>query len=508
MDFWVILLSIVIGAFGIYYFFERFNFFKRHGVIHITGVGNMLSLIFSQISIVDFIKKAYNFNRDAKYIGMYTTNPAILLRDPELIKAVLIKHFEVFPNREGFAYVNDPLFSKNLFSLQGEKWRNMRNLLSPSFTSSKMKNMFTLMSECAADFVEYLSALPVSDSDINVEDAFTKYTTDVTATCAFGIKINSMKDPKNKFYVYGKEVTDFSAIRMLKLMFSRIFPKIDNFLRLRIINKHASDFFTDIIQTTIATRDAEHITRPDMLQLMMDVRSEEGRRAFDTEELIAQAFVFFFNGFATSSITMCFAAHSLAANPDVQIKLRQEIDKALEASSGKVSYETINHLEYLEAVINETLRMYVPVPFLERMCETDYELPPALPGEKPFVMKKGMMVWIPIFAMHYDEKYYDNPEEFSPERFLNKTYHNSPYYLPFGAGPRVCIANRFALLEIKVVLFYLLAHCELKPCAKTTTPTKFKKGLVVTLENGFWLNIQPRSDVHPVFESTISNVKT
>ncbi|XP_020280574.1 cytochrome P450 9e2-like [Pseudomyrmex gracilis] len=511
MDFWSILLSVIIGVFGINYLFKHFNFFKRHNVIHIPSVpifGSMTSLVFRQISFVDFTKKMYNLNPDAKYIGMYaTTNPVFLLRDPELIRTVLIKHFEIFPNRRGFSDFNDPLFSKNLFSLQGETWRKVRNLLSPSFTSSKMKNMFTLMSECAVDFAKHMSKLSVNDTDTNIKDAFTKYTNDVIATCAFGIKIDSMKDPENKFYVYGKEVTNFSGLRSLKFLFLRTFPKLGKFFHIKLISKDASDFFRDSIQTTIATRDAEHITRPDMLQLMMDVRNKDGGRALNTEEIVAEAFVFFFAGFETTSTTLCFAAHLLATNPDVQFKLRQEIDKVLEESNGEVTYEAINHLEYLEAVINETLRMYCPVTVIERMCEADYELPPALPNEKPFVMKKGMIFWIPIFPIHYDEKYYDNPEEFRPERFFNKAYHNSPYYLPFGAGPRMCIANRFALLEIKVLLFHLLARCELKPCAKTTLPMRFsKKGVVVIVpENGFWLNIQRRSDMHHIFKTTENN---
>ncbi|XP_020280575.1 cytochrome P450 9e2-like [Pseudomyrmex gracilis] len=510
MDFWSILLSIVIGVFSINYLFKNFNFFKRHGVIHISPIpilGSMSPVIFRQTSLVDFIKKMYNLNMDAKYIGMYaTTNPVFLLHDPELIKAVLVKNFEVFPNRRGFAG-NDPLFSKNLFSLQGEQWRNVRNLLSPSFTSSKMKNMFTLMSECAVNFVQNLSESLVSDSDINLKDVFTKYTNDVIATCAFGIKVDSMKNPENTFYVYGKDVTNFSGLRSLKFLFLRTFPKLGRFLNIKLISKDAEDFFRNIIQTTIATRDAEHITRPDMLQLMMDVRGKDDRRALDIDDMVAQAFVFFLGGFDTTSTTLCFVAHSLAANLDVQIKLRQEIDKVLDESGGEVTYEAINHLEYLEAVINETLRMYSPIPFLERVCETDYELPPALPGEKPFVMKKGMVIWIPTLAIHYDKKYYDNPEEFRPERFLNKTYHNSPYYFAFGVGPRMCIANRFALLEVKVLLFHLLARCELKPCAKTTLPMRFSKksAFVVAPENGFWLNIQCRSDMRSDVKSTIDN---
>ncbi|XP_018404336.1 PREDICTED: cytochrome P450 9e2-like [Cyphomyrmex costatus] len=505
MEYWSILLSIVIGVISIYYLFKNFNFFKRNGVIHVPPVpifGSMTSVIFRRMSFFDFILKIYNFNPNAKYFGVYvTTNPIFLLRDPELIKTILVKNFDAFPDRRGFNELNEPLLAKNLFSLRGEKWRNVRTLLSPSFTSSKMKMMFTLMSECAVDFAKFLSMLPTDKSDMNIKEAFSKYTNDVIATCAFGIKVNTMKDPTNKFYVYGKEATNFLGSRSLKFIFLRTFPSLGRILNIKLINDYVLNFFKDIIKTAIATRDAEHITRPDMLQLMMDIRGKESHRELDIDDMTAQAFVFFFGGFDTSSTAMSFAAHEIAANPEVQNKLQQEIDKVLEESNGKVSYEAINRLEYLDAVINETLRLYPPVTFLERICEKTYELPPALPNEKPFIMKKGMTFWIPIFAIHRDKEYYANPETFDPERFLNNKMHNSLYYMPFGLGPRMCIANRFALLEVKILLFHLLAQCELKPCTKTTSPIKFGKTLVMMPENGFWLNIQRRKDTHPVLES-------
>ncbi|KMQ92393.1 cytochrome p450 9e2 [Lasius niger] len=512
MEYWTILLSIVIGSLGIHYLFRNYNFFKRHGVIHYTPsvpiLGAMTSVIFRRTSVVDFIDKIYNFNPNAKYFGVYaTTNPVFWLRDPEIIKSILVKNFEAFPDRRGFADLNEPLLANNLFSIRGQKWRDVRALLSPSFTSSKMKMMFTLMSECAVDFANFLStSVPAEKSDMEIKDAFTKYTNDVIATCAFGIKIDSMKDPTNKFYVYGKEATSFFVTRTFKFLLLSTFPTLGRILDIKLIDDHVSGFFKDIIKTTIATRDAENITRPDMIQLMMDIRGKEGRRELNIDDMTAQAFIFFFGGFDTTSTAMSFVAHELAANPDVQIKLRQEIDKVLEESNGEVTYETINQFEYLDLVINETLRLYPPVAFLERICDKAYELPPALPGEKPFTMKKGMICWIPVFAIHHDAKYYDDPEKFRPERFLdNKMYHNSSFYMPFGLGPRMCIANRFAMLEVKVLLFHLLARCELKPCAKTTLPLKFQKGLIMMPEGGFWLNVQRRSDMHPTLESTMAN---
>ncbi|EGI61801.1 Cytochrome P450 9e2, partial [Acromyrmex echinatior] len=485
----------LIGVISIYYLFKNFNFFKRNGIIHLPPVplfGSTMSVVFRRISIFDFILKKYKFTPNAKYFGFYMmTTPIFLLRDLELIKTVLVKNFEAFPDHRGFVDFNEPLFENNLFSLRGEKWRNVRNLLSPSFTSSKMKMMFTLMSECAVDFAKFLSTSPVDKGSIDMKDICSKYTNDVIATCAFGIKINSIKDPTNKFYIYGKEATNFrGVIRGIKFFFLSIFPRLGRILNLKIMNDYVSNFFKDIVRTTIATRDAEHITRPDMLQLMMDIRGKGGHRELDIDDMTAQAFIFFLGGFETSSTTMCYTAHEIAANPEIQMKLQQEIDMVLEESNGEVSYETINRLEYLDAVICEALRLYPPVAALERICEKTFELPPALPDEKPFIMKKGMLIWIPVLAIHRDEKYYDNPEKFDPERFLNNKMRNSSCYMPFGLGPRMCIAYRFAMLEVKVLLFHLLARCELKPSVKTTSPMKFCKDVIVMIpEDGFWLNI-------------------
>ncbi|XP_014477701.1 PREDICTED: cytochrome P450 9e2-like [Dinoponera quadriceps] len=511
MEYWQILLSILIGVLGIHYFFRRFNYFKRHGILHVPPVlifGDMMSIALRRTSFADYLQKLYWFKPDAKYYGFYpTSRPVIMLRDPELVKEVFVKNFDLFPNRRGLAEFNDILFSKNLFSLRDQKWRDVRNLLSPSFTSSKMKMMYTLMFECAVDFSESLLKVSADKNDTDMKDVFSKYTNDVIATCAFGIKVDSMKDPTNQFYVYGKETTSFIGDRAFKFLFVRAFPTLAQFLRLKFLSDGATNFFKDIVKTTIATRDAKNITRPDMIQLMMDMRGKrEGDKELSIDDMSAQAFIFFLGGFETSSTAMSFIAHELAANPDVQAKLRQEIDEALEDSKEKVTYETINHLKYMDMVISETLRLYPPVVFVERECESFYEFPPALPGEKSVTIKKGQLIWVPIYAIQRDDKYYDEPEKFRPERFSDKnTYHNSPCYTPFGIGPRMCIANRFALLEIKVLLFHLLARCELKPCAKTMLPMRLsKKGLALMPEGGFWLNVQRRSDMHPTIESTIS----
>ncbi|KAL6257077.1 hypothetical protein P5V15_012011 [Pogonomyrmex californicus] len=181
-------------------------------------------------------------------------------------------------------------------------------------------------------------------------------------------------------------------------------------------------------------------------------------------------------------------------------KLQNEIDQTLKENNGQVLYEAVNAMEYLDAVICEALRMYPGLAILDRVCVNDFELPPALPGMKPFTIKKGYDVWISVYGLHYDPQYFEEPEKFDPERFLGEKRKNSlncGAYLPFGLGPRMCIGNRFALLKMKVLLFHLLARCNLKVCEKTLIPLKLAKdGILTKPEGDIWLNVEPREHMH------------
>jgi len=193
MEHWSIVLPIVIAALGIYYYlFRNFNFFKRHGIIHVPPVpilGVMASIIFRRMSFVDISQKIYDFNQDAKYIGFYaTTKPVLLLRDLELIKAILVKNFDTFINRPAFDEHDEYVLSQNVFALQNTKWRDIKKLLCFSFTSDKLRIMFNLMSKRAVDLAKFLSTLPADKSDVNIKDIFSRYTNDVIALCNYGIK--------------------------------------------------------------------------------------------------------------------------------------------------------------------------------------------------------------------------------------------------------------------------------------------------------------------------------
>ncbi|XP_011706940.1 PREDICTED: cytochrome P450 9e2-like, partial [Wasmannia auropunctata] len=103
----------------------------------------------------------------------------------------------------------------------------------------------------------------------------------------------------------------------------------------------------------------------------------------------------------------------------------------------------------------------------------------------------------PSYSLHRDPKYYPHPDKFDPNRFLNGNVDNS-VYMPFGIGPRICIGNRFALMEVKIMLFYLLWHCDVEPHVKTRIPIILKKTFSMMADGGFWFKLRARKSKAPV----------
>lgn len=170
-----------------------------------------------------------------RYNGIYHFNkPALLIRDINLIKQITVKDFDYFTDHKQFAAdEGDPSIGKELFSLKGQKWRDMRATLSPSFTSSKMKAMFHLLTECAQNVVEYFEQQNSNLTVVEMKDVFTRYTNDAIASVAFGLKVNSLQERNNDFYLMGEEATDFSGLRALR---SLLFGWCPTLMKVNCIN--------------------------------------------------------------------------------------------------------------------------------------------------------------------------------------------------------------------------------------------------------------------------------
>lgn len=315
-----------------------------------------------------------------RYCGVYQFfNPILVLRDPDLIKQITVKDFDHFLNHRSFVPEDvDPLWSKNLFALNNQKWRDMRTTLSPAFTSSKMKFMFSLISESGEQFVKYFLKQNQDVVTVEMKETFTRFTNDVIANTAFGIKCDSLTEKNNEFYVMGKEATNFSGLwKNLKFFGYFLWPQLFKKLNVKIFSEDVSYFFRTLVKNNIKMREAKSIVRPDMMHLLIEARknglsSEEPQSAKDEgyatveeadlgkslapkqeltdDDITAQALIFFFAGFDAVSSLMCFMSHELAVNPDVQQKLIEEVDNTFRECKGKLTYEALIKMKYLDMI--------------------------------------------------------------------------------------------------------------------------------------------------------------
>lgn len=158
-------------------------------------------------------------------------------------------------------------------------------------------------------------------------------------------------------------------------------------------------------------------------------------------------------------------------------------------SNAKVDSNLITVHNMLSSIALETLRKYPVLPHLRRKAMADY----VVPGHPNYVIEKGKTVVISVMAIHHDPEIYPEPEKFDPERFAPKEMQSrdSITWLPFGEGPRNCIGLRFAQMQIRIALAYLLRNFEFGICAKTDIPLVFdRKQVLTTTKSGIHLKVQ------------------
>ncbi|XP_034175979.2 putative cytochrome P450 6a20 [Osmia lignaria lignaria] len=492
-------------ALYVYYKFFIFNFWRKKGVFYMEPTfptGNITALIFGTKSQADYVKDIYDRNKKHRAFGIYMfQKPFLVVNDPSLIRIVLTKDFMNFHDRGVFCNEKTDPLSGQLFQLPGKKWRTLRVKLTPTFTSGKIKSMFFILKESADRLGKFLDEQAKIRGTIDVKDVYGKYSIDIIMSAAFGINLDSFRDPDNEFNYWGKKVFEPNIFWNAIVIWA---PHILDKLSMPFTDRGVSNFFIKMFEDTVNYRDANNIERKDFLNLLMqlmkngyvdvDESSDEKDVTKKTEtkltmlEAAAQAYVFYLAGFETSSTTVTFCLYELAKHQDMQDKLREEI-RIVTQKHGEITYNAVNEMTYLHKVISETLRKYPPLVMLNRICTEEIKI-----ETTDIHIPTGTSVLIPVYGLHRDPDIYPDPDKFDPERFSEeniKTRH--PYaYLPFGEGPRICIGLRFGLIQSKVAIISSLLRSKFKLAPDTPTSLEMKEGsLILMAKGGVHLTIEP-----------------
>ncbi|EDW59415.1 probable cytochrome P450 9f2 [Drosophila virilis] len=491
----------------------NYNFFKERGIDYekpFPFVGNMHKILLRQQSIFDLIVDLYNKGNGKVYGIFEQRTPLLMIRDPELIKQITIKDFDHFINHRNFFGTDDDdphdmnnIFNSSLFLMRDARWKDMRSTLSPAFTGSKMRQMFQLIDIVAKEAVDCLKRdhVPESGIELDTKDYCSRFTNDVIASTAFGLQVNSFKDRDNTFYIMGKRMTSFSALQNLKFLMFTTAKRLFKLLKIPLFDRKSVDYLVRLVLDAMKYRQEHNIVRSDMINMLMEARGMfhtdkpklGNARNWSDRDIVAQCFVFFLAGFETSASFMCFTAQELMENGDVQERLYEEVAQLdSELDGGQLTYEALTGMKYMDQVVSEVLRKWPPTSAIDRECNKDITY---VVDGKNIEIKKGDAIWLPTCGFHLDPKYFENPTKFDPDRFSDQNKHKiQPFtYFPFGTGQRSCIGSRFALLETKALIYYLLREFRIAPAKKSCIPLVLSSaGFQLKPKNGFWVKLIPR----------------
>ncbi|KAK3886353.1 hypothetical protein Pcinc_009495 [Petrolisthes cinctipes] len=396
------------------------------------------------------------FDRDYKLysrMGLYGRyemfSPALVVTDPDILKQILVKDFDSFTDRRQFGSQPGSIMGAMLSNMNGEEWKTLRSIMSPTFSSGKMKRMFGLVCTIADSLVASCLNDAQNNLLLDMKDKCGRFTMDTIASCAFGIEPKSNTDEKPVFAQKADNFFALSPYKLARVILMFMFPKLlFNALGLKADTAEI-DFFRDVVEKTISSRQQNNRQRGDFLDLMLNARetttndddenlsTKSANHVLTNHTVLAQSIMFLIAGYDTTASTLAFASHLLAKNVKEQQQLREEIQELVK-EEGELTYHGVMEAKLLDACINETLRMYSPNATGERKCTRPYKVP----GTEVTLMP-GDLVQFPIWSFHHDPKYWTDPETFKPQRFLpNNKANITPFtFMPFGMGPRNCIGK-------------------------------------------------------------------
>ncbi|ODN01300.1 Cytochrome P450 6k1 [Orchesella cincta] len=468
-------LSLIVGGvillvFAIRKWFKRNDdYWDKRGVLRIKHQYSFMSVVINLFTkkknFLEYDIDLYNqLKSDEPFAGTvdYGT-PSLLLKDSDLIKQILVKDFEYFVDRRKMTLESEPILKLMMSVQEGQEWKNIRSIMSPTFTTGKIRRMFEHFNNCGVELVNFIKSKPVGSPgsrDIVVKEAISRYLVDVIGATAFGMETNSLKDPNSMFYKMAKRSSEFSTMKLLKIILMMVLPFLTK-LGLKFSDTESWGFFEGILRTALKNRIESKEKREDFLQMMIEAKmgelktDESELEAFEKDAqlnkvgdgtgkpkvnltddmIVAQCLLFFLAGLDTTGSVLSFAAYLLALHPDIQEKLYQEVNGVMKGGNGKVDYDAVTHMEYMDKFISEIMRMYPPGVRLERRANKDYKIP----GTN-VTLEKDTIVFVSVLAIHRNPEYYPDPEKFDPERFTPeaKAARNAYTYLPFGSGPRNC----------------------------------------------------------------------
>lgn len=368
-----IFFTLIIFAFGSISFYVKtaYSYWPRRGVPFLKPsfpFGNFGKNILQKLSIEGQLDEFYHAI-SRPLCGVYAFfRPILIVRDPAIIRHILIKDFHHFVDRGVYLdEENDPL-SANLFSLSTDKWRHLRHKLTPMFTSGQMRTSFETLLQCKNPLLKHIENAAKSNGTIDVHEMAACYTTNAIASVTFGIDIDCFADPDTPFRKYGQQLLAPNLLNGFRVFCFNLCPTLLRWTGFRNTDRDIEQFFIETVKKTLDLRKRHKIVRNDLLQMLIQLcdselsQNEHERKSLFShntpthlltmEQATAQAFHFYVAGFETSSSTMSFCLYEIAKNEQIQEIVHDEINRTFHRRNREFSYDSVHELKYLECCID------------------------------------------------------------------------------------------------------------------------------------------------------------
>ena len=382
------------------------------------------------------------------YIG--ATTKAVMSVDPDFTQYILQKNNKNYHKSELQTKAVGKYVGQGLLTTNGAYWLKQRRLIQPGFKKDKIVKLMGLMYEVVEEYVEELkSRLKDGPQELEITEEMSLLTLKVISKALFSSGIEG-----EQLELLNRAVTDLQTA-IIKSVRQPMFNWWRSLTGENARNDKLSQQTYDLITDIIEARRKDTGEYNDLLDMLLHSVYEDSGERMTTKQILDEALIIFVAGHETTANALSWTLYLLDKHPEISDKVLAE-SKGVEFD-GDITYMDVAKMEYNRQILSESMRLYPPAWITDRVALEDDEAN----GVK---IKKGDVIGLYIYGTHHSPKLWDDPEKFDPSRFERdkmKNYHPYAYY-PFGGGPRLCIGQQFAMVEMQLSLMELIKNFKFK----------------------------------------------
>lgn len=375
------------------------------------------------------------------FIKLPSISPAFLINHPEFIQNVLQQNTDVF-TKEGPTFKRlEMMLGIGLLTIQGETWKFHRKLVTPTFHPKHVEQYVPIITQYTHDMLKRWEIFAIQQQPFDIAHEMMLLVLRISGKVLFDVDLIDVASEIIEHIHYG------NVFASSVFFFAPWLPTPGN------IKFRWTKYKLDTLLTQMICQQYQH-HQPNLLTKLTEAKYPHNNQPFSQRELLDEIKTLLVTGHETTGCGLSWLWYLLEKNPSVYHKLIEEIDQTI---NHVPTIQDFKKLTYTRMVVDETLRLYPPIWMIPRTCQN-------LHLENGFKIPKRSVIFICPYTLHRHPAYWPNPHSFIPERFDDKHKQERVRYtyLPFGLGPRSCIAGSFALMKMPLIVAQILKNYHVK----------------------------------------------